>query len=77
MLALNQYARGESQNISSILDISCPLQFLKSFRNTAYVELFNFKDSTQQSDFDSYYIKILSLNLQEKVRGNHNMCEQS
>ena len=77
MLALSQYAQGESQNISSILHISCLLHFLKSFRNTAYVELFNFQDPTQKkTDFGSYYIKIQSLNLPEKVAGNQNVCEQ-
>ena len=66
-----------SWNNSSLLDISCPFHFLKCFRNTASVELFNFQDLRQKSDFDSYYLKIQSLNLPEKVAGNHNMCERS
>ena len=54
------------------------MHFLKSFRNNAYVELFNFQDPThkKKTDFDSYYIKIWSLNLPEKVAGNQNVCEQ-
>ena len=52
------------------------LGFLKRFRNTAEVELFNFQDPTQSSDFDSIYIKTQLLALPEKVGGNHNMYEQ-
>ena len=47
------------------------LGLLKSFRNTAEVELFNFQDPIQQSDFDSNYIKTQALTLPENVVGNH------
>ena len=52
------------------------LAFLKSFTNTAEVELFNFQDSRKKSDFDHYYMKKHSLSLPEKVAGNQNMCEK-
>ena len=51
------------------------LRFLESFKNTAAVELFNFKDPTQSSDFDSNYIKTQLLTLLEKKVGNHNMSD--
>ena len=75
-LAQDKYICVGSYNISSLVDISCRLHFLKSFRNTAYVELLNFQDCPK-SNFDSYYVKIQSLNFPEKVAGNHKMCERS
>ena len=65
-----------------ILEYQFPLRYqlslglLKSFRNTAEVEFFNFQDAIQENDFDSNYIKTQSLTLPEKVAGNHNICEQ-
>ena len=65
-----------------ILEYQFPLRdqlslvILKSFRNTAQVELFNFQDAIRKNDFDSNYTKSQSLNLPEKVAGNHNMCEE-
>ena len=66
-----------------ILEFQFPLRyqlflaFLKSFRTTAEVQLFNFQDPRQKSDFDSNYLQTQSLNLLEKVAGNQNMCERS
>ena len=54
-----------------ILEFCFPLRyylslgFLKSFTNTAEVELFNFKDLIQSSIFDSNYIKTHLLTLPE------------
>ena len=66
----------------TILEYQFPLRyqlslgFLKSFRNTAEVELFNFEEPTQQINLDCSYIKTRLLNLAEEVAGNDNMCEQ-
>ena len=53
---------------------------MKSFRNTAAVQLFNFQDprkkSIKKSDFYNNYIKTESLTLPENVADDHNMCQQ-
>ena len=53
-----------------------PCFFLKGLRTTVEVELFNFQDCIQESGFDSYFIKRLSLTLPEKIERNHNICQR-
>ena len=45
--------------VPSQRSVSFYLLFHKSLRTTAYVELFNFQDSMQKSDFDALYPKTV------------------
>ena len=54
-LASNQYIYGRSYNISSLRYISPPLPFLKILRTNAKVELINFQDIINKSNFIAYY----------------------
>ena len=66
-----------------ILEYQFPLRyylslgFLKRFRNTPEVELFNFQDPTESSDFDSNYIKTELVTLPESVAANRNYVKNS
>ena len=62
--------------MSSLLDITSSLHFLKSFRTTPWAELSNFQDPKQKNDFESYQIKRLCVTLPENVAGSLNMCEE-
>ena len=60
-----------------ILEYQFPLLFLEIVRAIFKVKLVNFQNPIQKIDFDIYYIKRQSLNLPEKLAGNHNLCEPS
>ena len=64
--------------IWKILEYQFPLLFLESLRAIVKVKLVNFQNSIQKIDtFYIYYIKRQSLNLPEKVAGNHDLYEPS
>ena len=50
---------------------------MESLKPIAQVELNNFQDPIEKSDFNNYYVGTQSLCLAEKLSGNHNICEPS
>ena len=60
-----------------ILEYQFPLLFLEIVRAIFKVKLVNFQNPIQKIDFDIYYIKRQSLNLPEKLAGNHNLSSEN
>ena len=76
-LAQNQTLCVRTWNISSLSHISSTLLFLESLRATASVELSNFQDLIQKSNFYNHYIKRNYLHLPEKLAGKLDKCVPS